>query len=172
VIGMVFSARILIVFAIFVLFELVVRWTQFGRDLKSVGDDRRASRASGVPTGFVTISAFIGAAAVGSGRSVLLLWHLGGQAGPRPRSFHLRRDRRAARRVSLAGGRGSLIGILVAVLSLSLLETLFAILSSPVYIVNLVQGVLLLLVVTFEVPDLRQRTIAGRRRLRSPPAHR
>ena len=57
--------------------------------------------------------------------------------------------------VSLAGGRGSPGGILLGVLSLSLLETLFAMPSAPVYIVNLVQGVLLLLVVVFEAPDLR-----------------
>lgn len=173
VIGMVFSARILIVLAIFVLFELVVRWTRFGRDLKSVGGDRRASRASGVPTGFVIISAFIASAVLSALGGALFSYSTSAakpDLGLAPFIFAVTAVLLGG--VSLAGGRGSPIGILVGVLSLSLLETLFAILSSPVYIVNLVQGVLLLLVVVFEAPDLRQRIIAGRTRLRSTPAHR
>ena len=62
----------------------------------------------------------------------------------------------------MAGGRGGAIGILVGVVALSLLETLFSLQGTPVYVVNLIRGGLLMLVVVVEAPDLRRSIAAFR----------
>jgi len=66
--------------------------------------------------------------------------------------------------VALAGGRGTAAGILLGVLTLSLLETLFAQLGTPAYVVDLVRGGLLVAVVLVEAPDLRRQIIRLRSR--------
>jgi ribose transport system permease protein len=166
ILGVFFSPRIFIVLAIFILFELAGRWTRLGREVKSVGGDRRASRAAGVPCGLVIIGVFICSAVLSSFGGALFSYSTSAakpDLGLAPFIFAVTAVLLGG--VSLAGGRGSPGGILLGVLSLSLLETLFAMLSAPVYIVNLVQGVLLLLVVVFEAPDLRWRIVAAKSRL-------
>jgi ribose/xylose/arabinose/galactoside ABC-type transport system permease subunit len=64
--------------------------------------------------------------------------------------------------VDVAGGRGSVIGILAGVLTMSLIDTTFLQLAMPTYMMDLARGALLLLVVLIEAPDLSRRITAWR----------
>ncbi len=166
ILGGLFSPRILIVLVIFMLFEAAIRWTRLGREIKAVGGDRRASSASGVRSGLVITGVFVCSAALSALGGALFSYSTSAakpDLGLAPFIFAVTAVLLGG--ISLAGGRGSPAGILLGVLSLSLLETLFALMSTPVYVVNLVQGSLLLLVVVFEAPDLRRRLIAAKSRL-------
>jgi ribose/xylose/arabinose/galactoside ABC-type transport system permease subunit len=70
--------------------------------------------------------------------------------------------------VSVSGGRGSALGILVGVLAMSLLDTVFLQLALPTYMVDLSRASLLLLVVMIEAPDLMR--VLSTWRVRKPVA--
>lgn len=159
----VFSPRILIVLGLFVAVAALMKWTRLGREIRSVGGDRRASRASGVQVNKTIIGVFIVSALLSSLGGALFALSSGAakpDVGLAPFIFGITAVLLGG--VSLAGGRGGAIGILVGVVALSLLETLFSLQGTPVYVVNLIRGGLLMLVVVVEAPDLRRSIAAFR----------
>jgi ribose/xylose/arabinose/galactoside ABC-type transport system permease subunit len=163
VIGGVFSQRILIVLGLFVAVAALMKWTRLGREIRSVGGDRRASRASGVQVNQTIVGAFVASAIFSSLGGALFALSSGAakpDVGLGPFIFAVTAVLLGG--VSLAGGRGGALGILVGVVALSLLETLFALQGTPVYVVNLIRGGLLMLVVVVEAPDLRRFLVAFR----------
>lgn len=157
VLGSVFSVRILIVLAIFALVAGIMKLTRLGREIRAVGGDRRASRASGVRVGWIIIGVFVSSACLSAIGGALFAYSSSAakpDLGLAPFIFAVTAVLLGG--VSLAGGRGGSLGILIGVVSLSLLETLFSLQGTPVYVVNLIRGALLLLVVIVEAPDLRR----------------
>jgi ribose/xylose/arabinose/galactoside ABC-type transport system permease subunit len=168
VVGWVFSVRILIVVALFVLVASIMKWTRLGREIRAVGGDRRASRASGVQVDRIIVGVFIASACLSAIGGALFAYSSSAakpDLGLAPFIFAVTAVLLGG--VSLAGGRGGSLGILVGVVSLSLLETLFSLQGTPVYVVNLIRGALLMLVVVIEAPDLRRALIAMRSRAAS-----
>lgn len=168
VFGGVLSARILIVLTIFLFTSALMKWTRVGREIRGVGGDRRASRASGVQVDRIIIGVFMVSALLSSLGGALFAFSSSAakpDLGLAPFIFAVTAALLGG--ISLAGGRGSALGILVGVVSLSLLETLFSLQGTPVYVVNLIRGALLLGVVIIEAPDLRRTLIALRSRRRS-----
>src|SRR5690606_22219249 len=55
----VFSMRILLVLALFAAAWAILRFTRVGPELRATGADRRAARASGVPTAHIVTAVFI-----------------------------------------------------------------------------------------------------------------
>jgi ribose/xylose/arabinose/galactoside ABC-type transport system permease subunit len=68
--------------------------------------------------------------------------------------------------VTLAGGRGPVLGIAAGTFSLALLQELFVIQATPAYVSELVLGGLLVLVVAVDAPDLKRRSVAARSRMK------
>jgi ribose/xylose/arabinose/galactoside ABC-type transport system permease subunit len=64
--------------------------------------------------------------------------------------------------VSLVGGIGSVIGIAIGALTLSLLQELFSILAAPTYVSSLITGALLVLATIVAAPDIAARWKAFR----------
>ncbi|MDE1173615.1 MAG: ABC transporter permease [Parvibaculaceae bacterium] len=162
--GFVLSPRIAIVLGIFVLTAAFMGWTQLGREIRAVGGDRRASRASGVQVDRIIVGIFIASAflsALGGALFALSSAAAKPDLGLSPFIFAVTAVLLGG--VSLAGGRGGAMGIVVGVVSLSLLETLFSLLGTPIYMVNVIRGALLLVVVVIEAPDLRRALITVRR---------
>jgi ribose/xylose/arabinose/galactoside ABC-type transport system permease subunit len=161
-----FSPRSLIVLAVFVIVGGVLRWTRLGRDVRAVGGDRRASRAAGVPTDGILIGVFALSGCFSALGGALFAYSTSAakpDLGLAPFVFGVTAALLGG--VSLTGGRGGATGVFLGVLSLSLLQELFALLGTQSYVVNLVQGSLLVLVVIFEAPDLRRRLTTMRARL-------
>jgi len=173
VIGWVFSPRILIVVALFALVAATMKWTRLGREIRAVGGDRRASRASGVQVDRIIIGIFISSACLSAVGGALFAYSSSAakpDLGLAPFIFAVTAVLLGG--VSLAGGRGGSLGILVGVVSLSLLETLFSLQGTPAYVVNLIRGALLMLVVILEAPDLRRTLVAMRSRAASSTSSR
>ncbi|WP_056590520.1 hypothetical protein [Mesorhizobium sp. Root102] len=163
VFGGILSPRIAIVVGIFLLTGAFMKWTRMGREIRAVGGDRRASRASGVQVDRIIIGVFIASAclsALGGGLFALSTAAAKPDLGLAPFIFAVTAALLGG--VSLAGGRGGGMGILMGVVSLSLLETLFSLLGTPVYMVNLIRGALLMIVVVIEAPDLRRSLVTLR----------
>lgn len=161
--GVVFSPRILIVLSMFAIAATIMTWTRIGREIRATGGDRRASRASGVQVNCIIVGVFIASAflsALGGALFALSTAAAKPDLGLAPFIFAVTAVLLGG--VSLAGGRGGAVGILTGVVSLSLLETLFSLQGTPVYIVNLIRGGLLLLVVVLEAPDLRRALLVVR----------
>jgi ribose transport system permease protein len=159
--GFFFSLRILIVLCLFLILAAVMKWTRLGREIRAVGGDRRASRASGIQVERIIMGVFVTSAmlsGLGGGLFAISSSAAKPDLGLAPFIFAVTAVLLGG--ISLAGGRGGPLGILVGVLSLSLLETLFSLLGTPVYVVNLIRGALLLLVVIVEAPDLQRALIA------------
>jgi ribose/xylose/arabinose/galactoside ABC-type transport system permease subunit len=168
-----FSPRSLTVLAIFLIVGGVLRWTRLGRDVRAVGGDRRASRAAGVPTDGILVGVFVASGCFSALGGALFAYSTSAakpDLGMAPFVFAVTAALLGG--VSLTGGRGAASGVFLGVMSLSLLQELFALLGTQSYVVNLVQGGLLVLVVIFEAPDLRRRLITWRARLadRATPA--
>jgi ribose transport system permease protein len=153
----VFSPRSLVTLAAFALAASVLGLTKFGRELRALGGDRRASRVAGVRVdrnlvGLFTVSGTL--AALGGA----LLSYSNASANPDPGLQPLVLAAVAALLggVSLTGGRGLPLGLLAGALSVALLAQLAAIISMPDYATQLMYAGLLIVVVGIDAPGLRQ----------------
>jgi ribose/xylose/arabinose/galactoside ABC-type transport system permease subunit len=163
-----FSPRSLIALGLFVAVGVFLRTSHVGRDLRAVGGDRRAARAAGVRTDRVLIGVFVTSACLSALAGALLSYSVATalpDVGVTPLIFAVTAALIGG--VSLSGGQGTAFGIAVGALALGLLQELFAILASPDYVANLVQGALLLLVVAVDAPDLRRRIVVLHTRMSS-----
>jgi ribose/xylose/arabinose/galactoside ABC-type transport system permease subunit len=161
----IFSLRSLIAIGIFAAFAIVFATTSLGRDVRAVGSDRRASRTAGVRVDRIVIGAFVCSATIACIAGALLSYSLAYSTPNRtvaPLVFATTMVLLGG--VSLAGGRGTPLGIAAGVLSLSLLTEGLTVLASPVYVTALVTGALLLVVTIADAPDAARWLASLRRR--------
>jgi ribose transport system permease protein len=168
-IATVFSPRSLIVLGLFLLVAVVLGGTRLGRELRAVGGDRRASRVAGVRVertlvGLFTVSGML--AALGGA----MLSYSFASADPDPGIQPLLIAAVAALLggVSLAGGRGSPLGLLAGALSVALLAQVVTMAVLPTYTTQLFYASLLAVIVAIDSPGLRraiERVRAARRTL-------
>lgn len=155
-IAQVFSIRSLITLGIFVLAALALRYLRIGRDIRSIGGDRRAARVAGVRVDRLLIFVFI-MSAVGAALPGALLSYSLATASPTNIGFDVLTFSATAALlggVSLSGGRGSPVGIAAGVLSLSVLQEILSIVRSPDYVSSLITGGLLVAVTILWAPDI------------------
>lgn len=167
----VFSPRSLIVLGIFVITGLVLGLTRWGRELRALGGDRKASRTSGIPVDrrlvalFAASSAFAviggslsafnaGAAITDPGSTPLTLGAAGALIGG----------------VALTGGRGSVVGIFAGTMSIVTLQQIFILTNAEESVSDLIFGVVLLAFVAVNAPEARHGLIRFRaaRRVATP----
>jgi ribose transport system permease protein len=155
-IAQVFSIRSLITLGIFVLATLALRYLRVGRDIRSIGGDRRAARVAGVRVDRLLIFVFV-MSAVGAALPGALLSYSLATASPTNIGFDVLTFSATAALlggVSLSGGRGSPVGIAAGVLSLSILQEILSIVRSPDYVSSLITGSLLVAVTILWAPDI------------------
>ncbi|HET7717428.1 MAG TPA: ABC transporter permease [Bauldia sp.] len=152
------SWRSIIAIAVFALVFLVMRYTPLGRDIRAIGGDRRASRMVGVEVDRVLIIVFMTSAVCSALGGVLLAYSFAtalSDPGLTPLKFAVTAAILGG--VSLVGGIGSVVGIAIGALTLSLLQELFSILAAPTYVSSLVTGALLVLATIVAAPGLAAR---------------
>jgi ribose/xylose/arabinose/galactoside ABC-type transport system permease subunit len=155
-IAQVFSIRSLITIGIFVLAALALRYLRVGRDIRSIGGDRRAARVAGVRVDRLLVFVFV-MSAIGAALPGALLSYSLATASPTNIGFDVLTFSATAALlggVSLSGGRGSPVGIAAGVLSLSVLQEILSIVRSPDYVSSLITGVLLVAVTILWAPDI------------------
>jgi ribose/xylose/arabinose/galactoside ABC-type transport system permease subunit len=150
------SPRSLLTLAAFVIAAVVLGFTKLGRELRAIGGDRRASRVAGVSVdrrvvGLFTVSGAL--AALGGA----LLGYSYASANPDPGLQPLILAAVAALLggVSLAGGRGTPLGLLAGTLSVALLAQIVAVTALPDFTTQLLYATLLAVIVAIESPGLR-----------------
>jgi ribose/xylose/arabinose/galactoside ABC-type transport system permease subunit len=169
----VLSPRSLLALAAFVLAGLVLAGTRWGRELRAIGGDRRASRVSGVRDDRLLVAAFAVSGVLAAGSGALLDFSLG-SANPDPgvQPLILAAAGALLGGVSLSGGRGSVPGLLGGAIAIALLAEIVTVAGLPTWVGQLFYAVLLGLIVAVDAPDLRDTLARQRARLaagRRPP---
>jgi len=168
----VFSPRSLITLGLFVLAALVLGLTRWGRELRAVGGDRRASRVAGVRVDRLIIGTFVISGVLSALGGCLLSFSLG-SANPDPGVQPLILAAAAALLggVSLAGGRGHALGLLGGILAVALLAEIVTVAALPAYVAQLFYAGLLFVIVIVDAPDLHHAVTRVRTRLGPDKAH-
>lgn len=164
----VFSPRSLITLALFVLLALLIGRSRLGAELRAIGDDRRAARVSGVRADGLLIGLFIASGTLAALGGALLSYSFS-SANPDPGFAPLVLAVVAALigGVSLAGGRGSVWGLLVGTMVVALLSQIVIFATLPGYVTQLVFAGFLTIVLIVDAPGIGQglaRTLARRRK--------
>lgn len=170
----VFSPRSLITLGLFALAAAVLTFTRWGRELRAIGGDRRASRVAGVGVDRLVIGTFVASGLLCSLGGSLLSLSLG-SANPDPGVQPLILAAAAALLggVSLAGGRGSALGLLGGAVAVALLAEIATVAALPAYVTQLFYAGLLGVIVVVDAPDLHNAVVRFRtgRRSESARAH-
>lgn len=149
----IFSVRIFIAIAIFVVIAAIFMATTLGRDLRAAGSDRKASRVAGVRVPLLIVGVFALSAMLASFAGALQGYSLGFAAPDQsvaPLIFATTATLLGG--VPLSGGRGNPLGIAAGVLSLAFVTEAIPILHSAEYVNSLVPALLLLIVVLVDAP--------------------
>jgi ribose transport system permease protein len=165
-----FSPRSLITLGLFGVAALVLGFSRWGRELRAIGGDRRASRVAGVRVGRLVVGSFVTSGVLSALGGALLSFSLG-SANPDPGVQPLILAAAAALLggVSLAGGRGTPIGLLGGMLAVALLAEVVTVAALPAYVTQLFYAALLVVIVVIDAPDLRNGLVRVRTRLRPLP---
>ena len=157
------SVRSVAALAVFVLAALVMTCTHIGRDVIATGSDRRASRIAGLNTDRIIIGVFAASGACAALAGVLLSYSLGA-ASPVALADVLAPAAAAAivGGVSVAGGRGSPMGIAAGVLTLCVLRSGLSAIGVEPHVHDLVTGIILVVIAVLDAPDLARRMTAWR----------
>lgn len=152
----IFSIQSLIVAGVILTVGALLTTTRWGRDIRAVGGDRRASRVSGVRVDRVIIGVFAASGAFSGLAGALLAYSLA-TATPDLASLETLIFAATAALlggVGLSGGKGGILGLLAGVLSLSLLQEILATTAAPEYLSQIITGGLLLITGALAAPDL------------------
>jgi ribose transport system permease protein len=165
------SPRSLIVLGCFALAAVLLTFTRWGRELRAIGGDRRASRVAGVRVGRLVVGTFVASGVLSALGGSLLSFSLG-SANPDPGVQPLIVAAAAALLggVSLAGGRGNVAGLLGGIMAVSLLAEIVSVAALPLYVTQLFYAGLLGIIVLIDAPDLHSALVRQRARLRSEAA--
>jgi ribose/xylose/arabinose/galactoside ABC-type transport system permease subunit len=157
------SVRSIAALAVFVLAALVMTCTHIGRDVIATGSDRRASRIAGLNTDRIVIGVFAASGACAALAGVLLSYSLGA-ASPVALADVLAPAAAAAivGGVSVAGGRGSPMGIAAGVVTLCVLRSGLSAIGVEPHVHDLVTGIILVVIAVLDAPDLARRVTAWR----------
>lgn len=153
----IFSPRSLLTLAAFGAAAVVLGFTKLGRELRAVGGDRRASRVTGVRVDRRLVGVFTASGTLAALGGALLSYSFA-SANPNPGLQPLILAAVAALLggVSVAGGRGSPLGLLAGALSVALLAQIVATTDLPDFSTQLLYAALLAVIVAVESPGLHQ----------------
>ena len=163
----VLSMRSAVTLAVFILAALVIAYSRIGRDVIAMGSDRRASMVAGVRVDRLMIGVFTVSGGLAALSGVLLSYSLAA-ASPVGLADMLVPGTAAAiiGGISLSGGRGRPMGILIGVLVLSVLRSGLNALGASPYVHEIVTGAVLLTVAILDGPALMRRVTEWRLRMR------
>jgi ribose/xylose/arabinose/galactoside ABC-type transport system permease subunit len=149
------SPRSLLTLAAFAIAAVVLGFTKLGRELRAIGGDRRASRVAGVSVdrrivGLFTMSGTLAAL----GGALLSYSYASANPDPGLQPLILAAVAALLGGVSLAGGRGTPLGLLAGTLSVALLAQIVAVTALPDFTTQLLYAALLAVIVAIESPGL------------------
>jgi ribose/xylose/arabinose/galactoside ABC-type transport system permease subunit len=159
-----FSPRSLITLGLFLVAAVVLGGSRWGRELRAIGDDRRASRVAGVRVDRLVVGTFVASGLLSALGGSLLSFSLG-SANPDPGIQPLILATAAALLggASLTGGRGSALGLLGGIAAVALLAEIATLTALPAYVTQLFYAGLLGIIVVVDAPGLHSAVVRLRR---------
>lgn len=170
----VLSPRSLILLGVFLLAAGVLTATRVGRELRAIGSDRRAARVAGVPAGRLVVGVFAASGALAALGGVLLAYSFSSaNPAPGPQLLILGIVAALLGGLSLSGGRGHPLGVLLGVLAVAFVGQLTTMLGLPAFLTQLTFAAFLAVIAVVDAPGLRDtftrlRAWSDAPRLRSP----
>ncbi|HWO64922.1 MAG TPA: ABC transporter permease [Umezawaea sp.] len=165
----VFSPRSLIVLGLFALTALVLGLTRWGRELRALGGDRKASRTSGVPVDRRLVALFAASSGLAVVGGSLAAFNTGAAiTDPGAAPLTLGAAGALIGGVALTGGRGSVVGIFAGTMSIVTLQQIFIVAGAEESFTDLAFGLVLLFFVAVNAPDARNGLVRLRARRRTP----
>lgn len=142
---------VIILVLVYAIALLVERRTVTGRYVYAIGDNREAARLAGLPVNRLPFLLYI-LSAVSAGVAGLIVTGQLGSASPQVGSTYMLAVVTAVilGGTSLSGGRGSVIGTLLAVLILGVLQNGFALLQLSSYVQTVALGIALIIAVLID----------------------
>jgi ribose transport system permease protein len=163
----IFSPRSLIVLAVFAVAMLVSSTTRWGRELRALGGDRKASRTAGVPVNRRLVALFAVSSLLGAVAGALSAFSAGAAiTDPGSAPLTLGVAGALIGGVALAGGRGNVAGVFAGAMSIVILGQIFFTAGVDESYSDLVFGLVLLIIVVVNAPnatDWAKRLRADRR---------
>ncbi|KJF70032.1 ABC transporter permease [Agrobacterium arsenijevicii] len=149
------SIRCALALGAFIIAAFVMYFTRIGRDVVAVGSDRRSAMTAGVSVSAITIGVFAVSGLLTSLSGALLSYSLAA-ASPAALASTLVPAVAAAiiGGVSLAGGKGSPLGIAGGVLVLCILRSSMSSIGLAPYVQDIATGGVLLIVALMDADDL------------------
>lgn len=164
----IFSPFSLVTILVFALVGLFLVYTRYGREIFAIGGGRQEAAAAGVPLVRPLVLAFAlsGSMAALAGALTSIK---SGSAGPAAFEQLLLPAATAALigGVSLLGGKGSVVGIVVGTLTLRFITSGLSLGGAPFYVLTLATGAVLIVVVVLELVVERPEVRAALRRRRA-----
>ena len=162
----VFSLRNVVAIGAFVVAAVLMAFTRVGRDVVAVGSDRRAALVAGVGVDRIVIGVFVVSGLLTALAGSLLSYSLAA-ASPVALADTLVPAAAAAiiGGVSLAGGKGTPVGIAGGVLVLAVLRSGLTAIGVPPFAHDIVTGAVLLAVALLDAGGLERRLFGLRRAL-------
>jgi len=130
----------------FLLVHMALTWTVWGRHIYAVGGDERIAAHSGIRVRRVKVSAYVVAGLLAAAAGVITAARSG--VGDPNAGFGLEFESLAAVVIggaSLAGGRGTVIGVLGGVLLLTIMGNVFNLVGIDVWYQQLIKGAVILI---------------------------
>ncbi|MCP2138468.1 ribose/xylose/arabinose/galactoside ABC-type transport system permease subunit [Rhizobium sp. SLBN-94] len=170
----IFSPFSILMVSVLVAMGLFLRYTRYGREIYAIGGARKESRAAGVPQTRPLVIAFASSASLAALAGSLAALR-GGSATPGSHETLLLSAVAAALigGVSVYGGRGSMTGVFLGVLTLQILLSGLQMLGTPNWTANLATGIVLLAFLSVDLTNGRTPIATGLHRLnirRNPQA--
>jgi ribose/xylose/arabinose/galactoside ABC-type transport system permease subunit len=164
----VFSPRSLVALGLFALTALVLGLTRWGRELRALGGDRKASRTSGIPVDRRLVALFAASSALAVVGGSLAAFNTGAAiTDPGAAPLTLGAAGALIGGVALTGGRGSVVGIFAGTMSIVTLQQIFIVAGAEESFTDLAFGLVLLFFVAVNAPDARNGFVRLRARRRT-----
>lgn len=148
---------VLVMLVVVICGHFIITKTKFGLHLKLIGSNYEAARMTGVNSGFVVGLAFIVSAALSSLGGIFLasMAKVGAYYNGTGYDFNAV-TAIVIGGMTLAGGRGSVIGVIGGVFTLGLLSNILTLLGVDTFSQSIVKGVIFILVVGINAKSLRK----------------
>ncbi len=135
----------------FVILSLILKFTRFGRNLYTIGGNETLARLAGIPVDRIKIITYVISGFFSSIAGLLLISQLGSGrpeygAGAELEVLTIV----VLGGVAVGGGKGNLLGVFVALLIIGSIANGMVMLDVPIYLRQVVKGVLLVLVISID----------------------
>jgi len=139
---------------------LALRFTKFGRNIYQVGANKDAARLAGISVNKTTFLTFIISGVTAAAGGILMSSQLAFAQGEFGLGFEFRiLTICVLAGISLAGGRGTLVGVLVATLILGSISNGLALADVPIEWREAFQGMILILAILIDSIRVRRREL-------------